>query len=441
MNVESQDRYHEEFARLETRLAGADQPWLRRARRAAFERFAELGFPTTRHEDWKYTSVAAIERRPFAPVPQSLDGVGAARVNELALSDSHLLVFVNGRYSPGFSRVRSLPSGVRIGSLAAALAEHADRLEPLLGGDSDLFANGFAALNAAFWADGAYIDLAPGTVIEEPVHLLFVTTEADLQAHPRNIVQAGASSRVSIIEHYVGLDSIAYFTNASTRIIADRGAVVEHHKLQQEAGRAFHIAGIHALQGQDSRFTSHSFALGGALSRNDITTRLDAEGCEATLNGLYMADGRQHMDHHTCIDHAKPRGVSREFYKGVLNGAARAVFNGKVIVHPDAQKTDAHQANRNLLLSEDAEVDTKPQLEIYADDVKCSHGATVGQLDENQIFYLRSRGVDEPAARSLLTYAFAEEIVNRAGVAPLRARLTELLINRLPDGQLVRALS
>jgi len=441
MNGESQNRYREEFAGLEPQLAGAGLPWLRRARRAAFEHFTELGFPTTRHEDWKYTNVAAIERRAFRALPESLNGVSAAQVSELAFTGGQLLVFVNGRYAPGLSRLGTLPGAARIMSLASALSDHADQLEALLARDIEPFPNGFAALNAAFWADGAYIELPAGTVIEEPVHLLFITTEADLQVHPRNIVRAGTGSQISIVEHYVGLDGTAYFMNATTEVIADRGAVVEHHKLQQEAGRAFHIAGIHALQGQDSRFTSHSFALGGALSRNDITTRLDAEGCEVTLHGLYMAHGRQHMDHHTCIDHAKPRGVSREFYNGVLDGAARAVFNGKVIVRPDAQKTDAHQSNRNLLLSEDVEVDTKPQLEIYADDVKCSHGATVGQLDENQIFYLRTRGVDESAARSVLTYAFAEEIISRAAIAPLRDRLEELLINRLPDARLVRALS
>ena len=441
MNVESQNRYREEFARLEPQMAGFDLLWLRRARRAAFDRFAELGFPTTRHEDWKYTNVATIEKRSFRSVPESFNGVSTAQVNELAFTGSHLLVFVNGRYTPGLSRLGSLPCGARIVSLAAGLADHADQLEPLLTHDTEPFANGFAALNAAFWADGAYIDLAADTAIEEPIHLLFISTEADLGTHPRNIVRAGAGSRVSIIEHFVGLNEVAYFTNAVTQIVINRGAVIEHSKLQQESGRAFHVADIRAQQGQDSRFTSHSFALGGLLSRNDITTRLDAEGGEATLNGLYMADGRQHMDHHTCIDHAKPRGVSREFYNGVLDGAARAVFNGKVIVRPDAQKTDAHQSNRNLLLSENAEVDTKPQLEIYADDVKCSHGATVGQLDENQIFYLRSRGVDDAAARSLLTYAFAEEIIGRSGIAPLRARLEELLINRLPDARLVRALS
>ena len=454
MSRESQDHYREQFARIEGRLPGADLPWLRRARRAAFDRFAELGFPTTRHEDWKYTNVALIEQRAFNVAPHCPPGSlgetppplpfaegGNAWISDqsttLALPGSHLVVFVNGRYSPAFSRIDGLPSGARIVALSAALADHSDQLEEFLSGDGASWANGFTALNAAFWADGVYIDLAPGTAIEAPIQLLFIATDADLATHPRNVVRVGAQAHLTVIEHFVGFNEAAYLTNAVTQIVADQGAVIEHTKLQQESGRAFHIAGIHTRQGQDSRFTSHSFALGGRLSRNDITTRLDAEGCEAVLNGLYMADGRQHMDHHTCIDHAKPRGVSREFYKGVLDGAARAVFNGKVIVRPDAQKTDAHQSNRNLLLSESAEVDTKPQLEIYADDVKCSHGATVGQLDEDQIYYLRSRGVDEPAARSLLTYAFAEEIISRAGVAPLRTRLSELLIKRLPDDRLV----
>jgi Fe-S cluster assembly protein SufD len=441
MNAESNSRYREEFARLEPQLAGAELPWLRLSRRASLDRFGELGFPTTRDEAWKYTNVATIEKRPFRHVPASLDGASAAKVNELVLTGSRLLVFVNGRYAPGLSRIGALPAGALIGSLAAALADDAGRLEPLLASDVESFATGFEALNAAFWADGAYLDLASGVAIEEPVHLLFIATEADLETHPRNVIQAAAGSRVSIIEHYVGSDSAAYFTNAVTRIVAGQNAVVEHYKLQEEAGRAFHIAGLHAQQGPASQFTSHSFALGGALSRNEISTRFDAEGCLATLNGLYMAGGRQHVDHQTCIDHARPRGTSREVYKGVLDGAARAVFNGKIVVRPDAQKTDAHQSNRNLLLSEHAEVDTKPQLEIYADDVKCSHGATVGQLDESQIFYLRARGVDEAAARSLLTFAFAEEIVRRADIAPLRTRLEALLINRLADAQLPGAWS
>jgi Fe-S cluster assembly protein SufD len=435
MNVAVHSHYRDQFARLEPQLAGANLPWLRNARREAFDRFAELGFPTTRHEDWKYTNVASIEKRAFMS-PAASNGVDAAQVNALALAGAHRLVFVNSRYDAALSRVRLLPAGVTLRNLAKALVNDADRLEPLLAEDIGALATGFDALNAAFWADGAYIDVATGTAIDEPIHLLFISTQADAGIHVRTMIRCGAGSRVTVVEHYVGLGDIVALTNASTRIEVEQGAQIEHCKLQQESRRAFHVGVIHAQQGQGSRFTSCSFALGAALSRNDITTRFDAEGCDATLNGLYMADGRQHVDHHTCIDHAKPRGVSRELYKGVLDGAARAVFNGKVIVRPDAQQTDAHQSNRNLLLSEGAEVDTKPQLEIFADDVKCSHGATVGQLDEDQIFYLRSRGVDDHVARRLLTHAFAEEIVSRCGIAPLRDRLQGILSDRVAVGTL-----
>jgi Fe-S cluster assembly protein SufD len=433
MNTATRDLYREQFAQLESRRAGAGLPWLQRTRALAFERFAELGFPTLRDEDWKYTSVATLEKRAFRLVPESLNGVSADQVAPLALGDSHLLVFVNGRHAPGLSRLGRLPSGADVGSLAQAVAKRPDRFEALLVRDAEALVNGFTALNAAFWADGATIDLAAGCVVEKPIHLLFITTDADLAVHPRNIIRAGAGSQAEIIEHYVGLNDAAYFTNAVTHIQFDTSAAVIHTKLQQESLRGYHIADIRAEQKRDSCFTSQSFALGGLLSRNDIATRLDAQGCEATLIGLYMANGRQHMDHHTLIDHARPRGTSREFYKGVLDGAARAVFNGKVIVRPDAQQTDAHQSNRNLLLSEHAEVDTKPQLEIYADDVKCSHGATVGQLDAEQIYYLRSRGMDDVAARALLTFAFAEDVATRVSCAPLRARLEQLLRGRLPE--------
>jgi Fe-S cluster assembly protein SufD len=433
MNTATRDLYGEQFAHLESRHAGVGLPWLQRTRAVAFERFAELGFPTLRDEDWKYTSVAALEKRAFRLVPESLNGMSADEVASLALGDSHLLVFVNGRHAAGLSRLGRLPSGAHVGSLAQALAERPERFEALLTRDAEALVSGFSALNAAFWADGATIDLAAGCVVEEPIQLLFITADADLAVHPRNIIRVGAGSRAEIIEHYVGVNDAVYFTNAVTHIQADANAEIIHTKLQQESLRGYHIADIRADQERDSRFTSQSFALGGLLSRNDIATRLDAEGCEATLIGLYMASGRQHMDHHTLIDHARPRGTSREFYKGVLDGAARAVFNGKVIVRPDAQQTDAHQSNRNLLLSDHAEVDTKPQLEIYADDVKCSHGATVGQLDAEQVYYLRSRGMDDASARALLTFAFAEDVATRVNCAPLRARLEQLLRGRLPE--------
>ncbi|HEU0198848.1 MAG TPA: Fe-S cluster assembly protein SufD [Burkholderiaceae bacterium] len=427
------DRYREQFTQLAPRQAGAQLPWLQRARARAFDRFAELGFPTTRLEEWKYTSVAALEKRAFH-VAAASDGIDLERVASLALPGCHLLVFVNGRYMPSLSRIGTLPAGARLGSTAAAIESSGDRLESFLTADAATLVNGFTALNAAFWDDGAYVDLAPGVALDAPVHLLFIATAADAAFYPRNIIRAGAGARAEIIEHYVGADEPSYFTNAVTQIVAEAGAALVHAKLQQESGRGFHIADVRAVQGADSRFTSLSFALGGLVSRTEIATRLNAEGCAATLLGLYLPQGRQHMDHHTRIDHAQPRGTSRELYKGVLDGASRAVFNGKVIVYPNAQRTDAEQSNRNLLLSENAEVDTKPQLEIFADDVKCSHGATVGQLDAGQVFYLRSRGIDETAARALLTLAFAREVVTRVDTSALRARIEALLLARFGNG-------
>ena len=347
-------------------------------------------------------------------------------------------MFVDGRYAPPLSATGRLPAGITIADLAAMLEQGEQALEPLLAERDQQTI--LAALNAALMTGGAYIVLPAGVAVEEPIHLFFVATRADAAFNLRNVVVAGAQARASVVEHYLGREDASYLTNALTQVFAARGAVIEHCKLQREALSSFHIAGIHAVQGHGSRFASHSIALGAALARNDITTRFDAERCEAVLNGLYLVRGRQHVDHHTRIDHLKPEGTSREYYRGLLDGASRGVFNGKVIVHPQAQRTDAHQANHNLLLSKDAEVDTKPQLEIYADDVKCTHGAAVGQLDEAQLFYLRSRGIDEETARSLLTYAFARDVIERIRVDSLRAALEDMLLARLPQGQRIREL-
>lgn len=438
---ESAARFVADFERSKASLPGAGKPWLARLRRDALERFAERGVPTRRDEEWKYTSLAALEKMPLAA---HSDGAGRPvsphEVQALAFDgfEGHLLVFVNGRYVPSLSRVGTLPSGATLASLGEALEDAPAALEPFLAPVAH--ATVFAQLNTAFMADGLYLHLARGTVVEAPIHLLFLATDAGRAIHPRNVVVAEPGAHATIVEHYVG-DDVAYFTNALTRIVAAEDAAIEHYKLQQESLQGLHIGGIHAAQSRASRFFSHSIALGGALARTDITTSFDADGCEATLDGLYVVGGRQHVDHHTRIDHVRPHGTSREHYRGVLDGTARGVFNGKVIVHPGAQKTDARQTNHNLLLSKGAEVDTKPQLEIYADDVKCSHGATVGQLDAAQLFYLRSRGVDERVARSLLTHAFAREVIERIRIGAVRARLGQLLLARLPQGELIRELT
>jgi Fe-S cluster assembly protein SufD len=293
--------------------------------------------------------------------------------------------------------------------------------------------NAFTALNTAFLQDGAFVSVPGGALLEIPVHILFVSTgmEAEFISSPRNLIVAERNSQVSIIESHVSLSDNVYFTNSVSEIVLGENAVVEYDKLQIESSRAYHIGSTHIQQERSSNFTSNAISLGGLLVRNNVSVVLDGEGAEATLNGLYLGTGVQHIDNHTTIDHAKPRCPSHELYKGILSGKSRGVFNGKIKVRKDAQKTDAKQTNKNLILSDEASVDTKPQLEIFANDVKCTHGATIGQLDEEAIFYLRSRGVDVDRARDLLIYAFASDVVDRIKVEPLRDLLHEMIHARL----------
>lgn len=425
------ERYSADFARVEASLPGSRIAWLQDARRDALAGFAERGMPTTREEDWKYTDVAAFERRTLAAPPSRLTGAGDDLVGRYALDAAwHLLVFVDGRYNPALSRVGTLPKGAMIAGFADVLTREPGLIKAHFIAD-DRMRQPFALLNTAFAADGAVIRVPADAVIDQPIHLLFLSTGAASAVHARNLIIAGANAEMTVIEHYVGEGDAAYFTNAITQVIADENASLALYKLQQESAKAFHIAGIHARQADHSRFASHSISLGAQLARNDISTWLGM-GSDCQLNGLFLADGRRHVDHHTRIDHASPNATSREIYRGILDGAARGVFNGKVVVHQDAQHTDAQQQNHNLLLSKNAEIDTKPELEIYADDVKCTHGATIGQLDDAAMFYLRSRGLDEAAARSLLIYAFAHDIIDRIGLPPLRKFLERQLIERLP---------
>lgn len=443
MNNPSREHILADFQRVATALPGARAPWLAQARSAALEQFAQRGFPTIRDEEWKYTSVAAIEKHAFLALPGGGGNAAAAAalVQNLALNDGsgHLLVFHNGRHAPALSAPGRLPAGATLSSLVDALEQTPEALAPYLC-DSER-QTVFGALNSAFMADGAYLHLARGVVLEQPVHLLFITTEAGAAIAPRNLIVAEAGAQATVIEHYAGPDGVVYFTNVVTQIFTAENAAIEHYKLQQEAAQAFHVAGIHVAQGRGSRLASHSITLGAALARNDITTAFNAPGCEATLNGLYLVGGLQHVDNHTRIDHLQPNGTSHEYYRGVLDGRSRAVFNGKVIVHPGAQKTNASQANHNLLLSRDAEIDTKPQLEIHADDVQCTHGATIGQIDDEQLFYLRSRGVEEAMARGLLIHAFAHDVIERIRVASLRSRIEQILLTRLPQGDRIKELT
>lgn len=443
MSAQARDHTLADFARTQATLPGARVPWLVSARGSALARFAQSGFPGARDEEWKYTSVAAIEKRAFLAASRE-DGQELAAVtlvDQSALTGSavHLLVFVNGRYCAALSDSGRLPSGATLSSLAEVLENSPEALEPYLANDENLTV--FGALNTVFMADGAYLHLARGTVVEQPIHLLFIATQAGAAISPRNLIVAEEGAQATVIEHYAGADGTAYLTNVVTQIFAATNAGIEHYKLQQEALQSFHIAGIHARQARDSRLLSHSISLGAVLTRNDLTTIFASTGCDAAFDGLYLVGGRQHVDNHTRIDHAHANGTSRETYRGVLDGHSRAVFNGKIIVHPGAQKTDARQANHNLLLSRDAEIDTKPQLEIHADDVKCTHGATVGQIDDNQLFYLRARGIEETMARSLLVHAFAHDLIERIRVTALRTRLEQILFARLPQGERIRELA
>ena len=317
-------------------------------------------------------------------------------------------------------------------SLAAVLQAHPEWVEPYLARHAKFQEHAFTALNTAFLQDGVFLSVPKGKVIAEPIELLFVSTTPGegTVSHPRNLVVVGPGAQLTLIETFVGLDENVYFTNAVTEIVAGEGAVIDHYKIQRESVEAFHIATTQIYQTRGSNFSSHFVSLGGSLVRNEINVVLDGENCECTLNGLYLANGTQHVDCHTVIDHAKPHCNSHELYKAVLDGKGHGVFNGKIFVRQDAQKTDAKQTNQTLLLSNDATINTKPQLEIFADDVKCTHGATVGQLQEEQLFYLRTRGIGLQEARSLLTFAFANDIVGRIKVEPIRAQLEALLIRK-----------
>ena len=424
------------------RLHGKSDDWLQQHRSSALNAFSEQGFPSTRHEAWKYTDVRGLLKHRFVVADSSskeLDGtkLDTVRFSEL---DCHELVFINGHYSAAHSNTQGLDSGVILTALSCADDELRDEVQQQLNSHSTMEKHGFAALNNAFVTDGAIVRVPANTEIEKPIHLVFYTDseEAALISHPRNLVQLGANSRATVIESYAGVNGRDYCTNTISEVSTAEGAHLEHYKLQHEGDCAFHIGYFHASCDKDSRVESHSISLGGLLVRNDIDALLLGKGSHIGMNGLYLTDHKQHVDNHTRVDHQVPNTSSDEVYRGVLNGHSRAVFNGKVVVHKDAQQTDANQSNANLLLSNDAEIDTKPELEIYADDVKCSHGATVGQLDENMLFYLRSRAVDESTARSLLTFAFADEVIKRIKFAPVRERLEYTVAGRLPDASLIK---
>ncbi len=431
------DRYQSHFDAFERTLNGESKSSLHELRRAAMGKFSDSGFPTTRHEEWKFTNVTPITKIDFKPVLR-YDGQGITQdeLNQFSLATQHQLVFVDGHFSGALSTRGALPKGVYCGSLGAAVKDPGITVQEYLGTQVRVDETPFVSLNTAFLRDGAFIFIPDGVVLDEPVHLLFVASgREEALIAPRNLIVFGKRSRASVVESYISLKDAQYLTNAVTEVVVGDEAVFEHDKLQNESIQAFHVAMIHARLGEKTTFTSNSIAIGGSIVRNNVTAILDAEGSECTLNGLSLGTATQVIDNHTTIDHAKPHCASHELYKSILDGKSRGVFNGKIFVRFQAQKTDAKQTNKTLLLSDEATIDTKPQLEIFADDVKCTHGATVGQLDAEQVFYFRSRGIDETTARDMLTFAFASDVVNRVHVEPLKARLEALIHGRLDQGR------
>ena len=414
----------------------SDPAWLIERRRYALERFRTMGFPTTRDEDWRFTSVAPIAEGRFS---LSNDGASSLRANELDPfrlpgESAATLVFVNGRYVATASDRSGVPAGVRIENLAQTLTDSADALEEHLTHVAAVDGHPFVALNTAFLVDGAVISVPDSMVVARPIHLVFVSTgdARSTMTQPRVLVEMGASSEASVVESYVGLGGQTYFTNAVTEIVAGDNAKLDHYTLQQESAESAHLGAIYVRTARDATVTCHSIAFGGSLVRNDVVVVLDGEGATCTLNGLYIADRHVLVDNHTTIDHARPHCRSREIYKGILGDHARAVFNGKIVVRPDAQKTDAKQTNKALLLSNEAQINTKPQLEIFANDVRCTHGAAIGQMDDEAIFYLRARGLGEAEARRLLIRAFAGDVLQRLPLTALGSRLEQQLMARLP---------
>ena len=399
-------------------------------------RFDELGFPTRKMEEWRFTNLKRIVDTPLvlAAHPEEQPAI-----EPFSVPDAHRVVLVNGRFSPEHSRTTELPAGVVLTSLADALEWSPELVEPHLGCHVDIDRQAFAALNTALFEDGVLLWLASGVTVDRPIQLLMVATadEVPTANFPRITIIAGQSSSATVVESYIGSGERA-LTCPVTEIVLQDNAALHLITTHEEDAAASHLAIREARLARDSRLHCHTITLGGGLVRSDVNVALEAEGAHASLSGLSVTDGNQHVDNQVRVHHRAPLCTSEQQYRGILDGASRAVFTGRIVVDRDAQKTDARQSNRNLILSDDALAHSNPQLEILADDVRCTHGSTVGRLDEDALFYLQSRGLDRAAAQSLLTYAFASEIVQTIGVGEVRARVERALTSRLPRGELLR---
>jgi Fe-S cluster assembly protein SufD len=429
--------YQEAFRALQESRRESRVSWLERLRENAMDSFQELGFPSVKNEEWKYTNVAPIARVDFKP-SISAETVSEADATQLASfgvaeAAESQLIFVNGKLRDDLSSLSGLPAEVVALDISQAIADerYSEIVRKHLARSADHVTNGFTALNTAFVSNGAFVYLPSNVIVKAPLHLLFISDGAQTASFPRVLVVAEENSSATLIENYVSTHDAQYFTNAVVEVVLKESARLEHIKLQRESIEAFHVATTVADLGPNSSYDTTTITFGAQLSRHDIGVVMDHEGVECWIDGLYLITTGQHADTHSVIDHRKPHCTSHQLYKGILDGKSRAVFNGKIFVRHDAQKTDAMQTNKNLLLSNEARVDTKPQLEILADDVKCAHGAAVGQIDEDELFYLETRGIHHDLARNLLTYGFAEEVIGKIKFDSIRAQLDEAVLNRL----------
>jgi Fe-S cluster assembly protein SufD len=432
-SINVKDWYLSNFGEFEKRLNGGKENSIHKKRKDAISSFSKLDFPSLKDEEWKYTSIAPLMKYNFIPSYEKKT-VSKELVKSLLFDEMEhsLVVFINGRYSEEHSDLLNLPDGVIVGSIAEEIKKNNKTLLKHFGKYADHQNHIFTALSTAYTDDGAFVFVPEGKIVEEPIHIIFITDSGDekILSQPRNLFVAEKKSQATIIEHYVGDENEIYFTNAVTEIVAEENAVLDHIKLQEESKKAFHIARMEVDQERNSNFSSHLISTGGDLTRNDFNARFNDEGGECTLNGLYMIDGTQLFDAHTLMDHAKPHCNSHEHYKGILDDKSRGVFNGKVIVRQDAQKTNAFQQNNNILLSNEALVNTKPQLEIFADDVKCSHGATIGQMDDDAKFYLKSRGIGEEASKGILLHAFASDVIISVKIESVRNYIEKIITEK-----------
>ena len=432
MTTAKASRYAAEYSNIAPILCGQSLLWLGEQRLKALSQFSEQGFPSSHEEEWRYTNISAIEKKKFSPtINKTKNLVDIEWLKLYQLQEAWSVVLVDGHFSAELSSLEDLPVDVLVMGMADALQKLPETLENYINQSVNIDENSFIAFNTAWFTDGLFVSVNAKRILEKPIQVLHVATQQDVMAATRTVIILDKMAEASIIETYVGYDN-AYLSSTVTEVFVGQNAHLTLYKMQCESEKAYHFGGIYVKQDRDAHFTHHNFAFGALLARSDIHTDLDhASECE--LNGLYLGVKRQHIDSHTRINHIKPHGISRELYKGVLDDRARGVFQGRVIVAKDAQQTDSQMNNRNLLLSDDAEADSKPQLEIYADDVKCGHGVTVGQLDKKSIFYLQSRCIDEEAARNILTFAFANEMVDRIKIKVLHEMILEQVLIRFPQ--------